>query len=271
MLKSHIDAHEAQLLATSRIPANTGHSLHKGTPRESFIRQFLSNHLSENIAIGTGEIIDADSKPREPRNQIDIVLYQKNYPKLDFGGGVNGYLAESVIATIEVKSLLDAAGLEQSIETAKNVKALKRNTVTSFRAGYHPPSILSFVVAYDGPASMRTVAGWLPQIHSSLGIAMPEMEPTSAARVAIASPSIDAVILLGKGFIQFDNCPIGFTTDELRHTHPDLRWGIADSADGNLLLLFLMLSMAGSGMSASWFQPIDYVRNYRVPNYIATS
>ena len=269
MLKAHIDSHEQQLLATSRIPANSGHTLHKGTPREAFIRQFLQDHLSETLAIGTGEIIDSNSKPREPRNQIDIVLYRRNYPKLDFGGGINGFLAESVVATIEVKSVLDADAMKQSIQTAKNVKTLKRNITTAFVTGFQPPGILSYVVAYDGPASMRTVAGWLPAIHSECGISLPHMPPTLNERVGIACPTVDGVFVLGRGFIQFDNSPIGFTTDELRSAHPDLNWGIADTPDGNLLLLFLSITTATSGLSGSWLEPLPYVSEFRVPNYFA--
>jgi hypothetical protein len=269
MLKAHIDAHEQQLLATSRIPANSGHTLHKGTPREAFIRQFLQDHLSETIAIGTGEIIDCNSKPGEPRNQIDIVLYRRSYPKLDFGGGVSGFLAESVVATIEVKSVLDAAAMRQSIQTAKSVKALTRNVTTAFTTGFQPPAILNYVVAYDGPASMQTVAGWFPAIHAELGITLPQMPPSLKERLRVASPSVDGVYLLGRGFIQFDNNPICFTTDELRTTHPDIHWGIADTPDGNLLLLFLSLTTAASGVSASWLNPLTYVRAFRVPNYCA--
>jgi hypothetical protein len=111
MLKSHMDAVENSLVHISQIPANAGHSLHKGTPREAFIKEFLEGHLSSNVAIGTGEIIDSNSPPRAQRNQYDIVIYKTNYPKLDFGGGISGFLIESVVATIEVKSLLDQLAL----------------------------------------------------------------------------------------------------------------------------------------------------------------
>ena len=106
MLKSHMDAVEQSLVAISKIPANSGHSLHKGTPREAFIKEYLEGHLPSNVAIGTGEIIDASSIPGQQRNQYDIVIYKRSYPKLDFGGGISGFLIESVIATIEVKSVL---------------------------------------------------------------------------------------------------------------------------------------------------------------------
>jgi len=87
-----MEAVERQPLATAAISGNAGHSLHIGTPRESFVKGFLRHHLSENLAIGTGEIIDAASQPRERRKQIDVVLYKRTYPKLLLGGGIGAYL-----------------------------------------------------------------------------------------------------------------------------------------------------------------------------------
>src|SRR3989304_6861360 len=139
MLKSHMDAKENALVAISRVPANAGHPLHMGTPREAFIREFLQSHLPENVAIGNGEIIDAASQPNAPRNQFDIVIYKKNYPKLDFGGGISGFLIESVIATVEVKSTLAQRDMEQAIKAAHASKILTPNVITSFHTGYIPP------------------------------------------------------------------------------------------------------------------------------------
>ena len=139
MLAAHMDAVQASLVQTSRVPANAGHTLHRGTPREAFIRQFLEGHLSANVAIGTGEIIDATSTPRASRNQFEIVIYKKNYPKLDFGGGISGFLIESVVATIEVKSLLDQAAMTQSVGAARNAKLLTPNVTSSFSTGWIPP------------------------------------------------------------------------------------------------------------------------------------
>jgi hypothetical protein len=220
MLKAHMAAVEATLLATSTIPANSGHSLHKGTPREAFIRQFLQDHLSERVAIGTGEIIDHNSSPNPPaqqqRPQFDIVLYDRSYPKLSFGGGVSAFLAESVVATIEVKSTVDAADVEQSMLAARYAKNLTRNLVTSFTTGYCPPGIINYVVAYSGPAQMKTVAGWLPGLHAKHSIPIPTLPGTGDARLNCASPSLDAIFVLGRGFVLFDNAPIGFVKDHLR-------------------------------------------------------
>lgn len=259
MLKSHLDAVERHLLQISQIPANSGHTLHKGTPREAFIKEFLVNHLSERVAIGTGEIIDAKSKPGERRNQIDVVIYKRDYPKIDFGGGINGYLAESVVATIEVKSILTKPELETAIKTARTIKALERNIITSFTTGYQPPSILNYVVAYDGPASLRTVLGWIKELHSSLAIGYPSMGATLTDRLQVASPSLDGIFVLGKGFIQFDNTPLSFLTDEIRKQSPAVRWTASDTPDNNLLLLFATLTQAVSGISGSWLNSLPYL------------
>lgn len=87
MLKAHLEAVEQHLLAISRIPTNAGQMLHRGTPREAFVKEFLIGHLSARLAVGSGEIIDASSLPRKQRNQFDIIIYRADYPKIDFGGG----------------------------------------------------------------------------------------------------------------------------------------------------------------------------------------
>ena len=261
MLRTHLDAVESTLLATSRIPASSGHNLHKGTPRESFIKNFLNSHLSERVAVGTGEIIDADSKPGEKRNQLDIVIYKRDYPKIDFGGGISGFLVESVVAIIEVKSTLTKDELRSSFVAAQNVKRLKNNEVKSFHVGYQPPSIMSYVVAYDGPASMNRVYEWKNEITTELALIYPEMEPSLAARARIASPSIDAAFILGKGFLYYDNAPLGFLSDEERKENPSIKWLFGDNSNGNLLLLFMHLCQIVGGMSANILNPIPYLKN----------
>lgn len=264
MLKSHMDAVENQLLATSQIPANSGHSLHKGTPREAFIKEFLEGHLPSNVAIGTGEIIDANSQPKQQRNQYDIVIYRRSYPKLDFGGGVSGFLIESVVATIEVKSTLTQPEFASAASAAKNCKALVPNTVRSFHTGYVPPSVLNYVVAYDGPASMKTVHGWIANEYSNLGIGGLRLPTDENQRVAQAAEAVDAVFVLGKGFLYFDNVPTGFANAAARAANPTCNWVFADTALGNLLLLFMMIQGATANIEGKWLNAIPYLSNFKV-------
>ena len=261
MLAAHMDAVEAALVQTSRIPANTGHTLHRGTPRESFVKQFLESHLSANVALGTGEIIDAASLPRQPRNQFDIVIYKDNYPKLDFGGGINGFMVESVVATIEVKSLLDQAAIDQSVTAAHNAKRLTPHINSNFRSGWVPPRVLNFVVAYDGPAQMSTVHSWIMNSHARLGIPLPVW--TAETRLGTAGTALDGVILLQRGFIRLDNAPLTLNTSSppLPGTHV-----VCDSSTGNLLMLFLALQESCNNIQGAWLDPIPYVQNVRFNN-----
>jgi hypothetical protein len=261
MLKSHMDAVEDSLVQISKIPANAGHSLHKGTPREAFIKEFLEGHLSSNVAIGTGEIIDSNSPPRAQRNQYDIVIYKTNYPKLDFGGGISGFLIESVVATIEVKSLLDQAGIDQSVKAANNAKSLVPNINKSFSTGWIPPKVLNYVLAYVGPAQMSTVHGWIVNSHNKYNIPMPILTPQT--RIEVPSTALDGVIVLNKGFIKFDNSPLSLNNPQSSTTGPHI---VSDSPTGSLLMLFLALQEACDNIQGAWLNPIPYLQTAKFQN-----
>jgi len=194
---------------------------------------------------------------------MDVVVYRRDFPKLNFGGGLNAYLAESVVATIEVKSTLDSIAVLNATKAARRLKSLERHLTTAFMAGYHPPNILSFIVAYAGPAKMETVRDWVNAALVQESIANPQLPPTYQERLGHSSPALDGVFILGKGFLLYDNQVISFMTDEHRAQHPDVRLVFGDSPDQNLLLLFLILTVATSGVSGSWLDPRHYVPELR--------
>lgn len=263
MLLQHMNAVEGHLLEISKIPANSGHPLHKGTPRETFIREFLEKHLNSTVSLGSGEIIDCNSQPSESRNQYDIVIFKRNYPKLDFGGSISGFLSESVVATIEVKSTLDKAGIKQAIQAAYRAKQLSRNIIKSFHTGYIPPAIVSYVVAYDGPAKMETVHGWIKEVYLELGMIEPIFQ-VGQDRSAMPSPSLDGVYILGKGFCNFCNIPYSFLTSEILSQQPAIRWEIANCSRGSLLSFFLNLTVITNNVEAAWLDPLPYLTQFRV-------
>jgi hypothetical protein len=237
-----------------------------GTPRESFVSEFLRDHLSERVAVGTGEVIDANSSPGQRRNQHDIVIYKRDFPKLDFGGEISGFLAESVVATIEVKSTLTDSEFQKAALAARNIKSLKRPRGGGLFSGYQPPSILSYIVAYDGPANMSTVHGWIAPFAKKEGVSDPVMGNTLSERAQIAAPCLDGVFVLGKGFLTYDNSAVSLVTDDLRAENPHVRWVVCDSPEGNLLMLFLLLTNAVSGVAAAPFDAIPYVQSAKWPS-----
>lgn len=254
-----MDAVERSLVSISKVPSNAGHTLHKGTPREAFIKEFLEGHLSSDVAIGAGEIIDASSAPRSQRNQFDIVIYKRSFPKLNFGGGVSGFLIESVVATIEVKSILNEAAIEQSVKAAHAAKSLTPNLIKSFSTGWIPPKVLSFVVAYSGPAKMATACSWIRSTHQKHGIPEPKLDHSK--RGEIPGTALDGVFLLEGGFIQLDNTPL-----TLNSNRAPGNFVICDSSGGNLLVLFLALQHACNNVHGAWLNPMPYLVNAKFQN-----
>jgi hypothetical protein len=190
------------------------------------------------------------------------VIYKSSLPKLDFGGGISGFLAESVIATIEVKSTLDKSGMHQALTAAQQAKQLKKSEVWTFSSGYIPPAILNFVVAYDGPQKLETVLNWITELESELGISIPSL-PLGEARVQTPSASVDGVFVLGKGFVTFDNFPTGFLTDPVRSTNPQIKWVAASASHGALLWLFHMLTQASMNISGTFLNMVPYMADLR--------
>jgi hypothetical protein len=138
--------------------------------------------------------------------------------------------------------------------------------VSSFHTGYIPPKVLNYVVAYDGPAQMQTVYGWLNEIHETLAIANPMLSQNANERLAQASTSIDGVFVLDKGFIYFDNTRTGFANAETRAEHPNLKWVFGNTNTGNLLLFFTFLHGATANIEGRWLNPIPYLASFNVPN-----
>ncbi len=107
MLKSHLNTIEKTLIAQSKISRLSGHPVLQGNPREILIRDFLFSHLPSNLEIGQGAIIDVNSQPNQKKHQNDVIIYRRDFPKINLSKDDNVYFAEAVMATIEVKSYLN--------------------------------------------------------------------------------------------------------------------------------------------------------------------
>ncbi len=250
MLRAHFEAAERHLLQQRELSAHAGHPNTKGSPREEFVREFLRGHVGTRLGIGTGEIIDPASRTGDRRHQIDVVIHRDEYPRLALGGEVSVFLAESVVATIEVKSTLSKQELQRAVIVARDIKQLGRGSgFSGLSAGYLPPGILCYVVAYVGPAKMKTVRRWLEEIHAELGVDFGAPLPAQfSERWKCPAPTLDGVFVLGTGFVMYDNASLTLRDEEYWEAHPDHRW-VTVSADGaSLMTLFLLVTSAASGV-----------------------
>jgi hypothetical protein len=260
ILQAHLDNCESYLLAISAVPSISGHSLHKGSPREAFIKEFLADHLPTDLAIGTGELIDHRTETGGQRNQHDIVVYEQSFPRIYLGGGINAYLRESVVATIEVKSSLDSEALKKTMNAAKNTRELQQTGTLNMRP------IGNYIVAYSGPTKMDTVFGWIAESYKTLHLVDPELGPSGLSdRRFIPSPALDGVYLLGVGACIFEN-NVGFSQHPNVLPHQNAAWSIVDCQRGALFLLFAgMLGLIQEDYPRT-INPYLYMTSFSAPS-----
>lgn len=92
-----------------------------GAIREAVVRNILRKFLPPSSVIGTGQVIDSRGVIS---NQIDIVISRGDLPIFQFDGDMSAFLFESVLATVEVKSMLYRDKLLESLENSCSVKQL---------------------------------------------------------------------------------------------------------------------------------------------------
>lgn len=91
----------------------------KGQLREILIRDLFRPLYPSDIGVGTGEIISARN---EHSNQIDVVLYDKSIlPPILMEENSGMFPIESVLYTVEIKSILTASAIKSAHETAKQI------------------------------------------------------------------------------------------------------------------------------------------------------
>ncbi|EKY5128981.1 hypothetical protein QFW01_004417, partial [Escherichia coli] len=82
--------------------------------------------------------------------------------------------------------------------------------------------------------------------------------------ISVPSESIDGVFLLDRGFVTFDNFPIGFLDDEDRQKTPKNKWVAVTAQRGSLLWLFQMLTQASMNINGTFLNLNPYMKNLRV-------
>jgi hypothetical protein len=107
----------ADLLETSEIK-NTSI---KGTKREDAFRKFWAERLPQRYGVAAGEVVDQlnSSGP-----QLDVLVYDRTRDFSFSDGDIHILPAEALLASIEVKSKLDANEVAKSCKAAKKLRAL---------------------------------------------------------------------------------------------------------------------------------------------------
>ncbi len=130
--------------------AQIRHMGERGSEREAVLKSFLSAYLPTRYGISSGEIVDYEGNTS---HQCDLIIYDHyNCPLLLAGRDVRIFPAESVLAVIEVKSVLSAREIEDSIVKIRDLKNLTREN------GPIPGIIFAYKSGWENEPIMRTVA-----------------------------------------------------------------------------------------------------------------
>ncbi len=86
----------------------------QGQLREHFIETVLKRHLPSRTQVAlNAQILDCNDQLSQEQ---DIVLYRDDFPKITIGNSPDLLLAESVIATFQVKSTLTRANFREDLQ-----------------------------------------------------------------------------------------------------------------------------------------------------------
>ena len=122
------------------------HKVTKGQLRELFVTQLLDSFLTSQFGIGSGIIINQKG---QQSNQTDVIVYDRRIlPPFIKEQNVGIYPVESVLATVEVKSLLRRKELEDSEKAAKKLRTTVFNTNSDYYRKERKP--LTAVIGFHG-------------------------------------------------------------------------------------------------------------------------
>jgi hypothetical protein len=137
--------------------SHTLSSATKGSEREDFVEQFLSEVLPTPFRFGRGDVTDTFGNRS---GQVDVVVEYTFLPSLPLvGGGERLYLAESVAAILEVKSDLSVQWPEvlATTERLQTLKPRYLGTTIQLPRTRPIPHLPLFAVGYKGWKQLETL------------------------------------------------------------------------------------------------------------------
>ena len=255
MLVSYMNALEKVLLAKSMVASKAGHPNLRGGPREWFVEEFLESHLPTLWELGQGEIISSNSVPQPStgsyRNQNDLIIYRRDFPKISYSPRDKAYLVEGVVATIEIKTKMSLPEFRKACKAS--IKCKNQISQIDTRLGLRVDDqawtlshIISYVVAYDGPVNMSTASNWFPTLEKELDV---ESELL-----------VDMIVIFGKGVAWRMEAFPAYRVPNARES--DI-WAYIEQPERNLYAMFVQMLTIGK-ISSSPPKILGYIN--QLPN-----
>lgn len=194
-LGSVLEEAEANLLAAFKKSQKTKHRGLAGNARAKSIADFLTARLPSVYGVATGaEIVDFGDRRS---GEMDIVIYDKQRNAVVSADPL-WLAAETLLAYVEVKTILTQAELEKSFGGAKKVDALrpfkKKFTlnVSEDDAGTEEDQLRCFRTVFAFGSNLGS-KDWLHKEWKRVTVA--------AAKVDVPLASIDRILVLDRGML----------------------------------------------------------------------
>lgn len=179
--------------ADLKASADIGHSGIKGGEREESLVAFMRERLPERFAVTSGEVVDLNGRTGP---QLDILIYDR-YADFTFNSGSQCILAaEALLASVEIKSKLNAAEVGKCAVAARKLRDLRPHDrelggrdVGKFGDGKKRARYMHCVFAFETDLKP---AKW------------PKNEVTRFDRALGSDHLIDSAYILGRGVLNFN-------------------------------------------------------------------
>ena len=268
LFSSHFERIQRRLEAEGKAAQSFHHGLNRGLIREAFIREFLSENISEFWGVGTGEIFSQESRDRDPRNQVDVVIHNKRYPKLPLAAGIDLFFVETVSSFIEIKSRLTKEDVKQAATAAKRIKDLAEFEPQRFNPTgmIKNPRPYAFIFAYEGPSKIGTVLKWMKDVSAEADYGLDRLQACKPeGRRFFNHQFLDGIFVLGKGFVVVDALPfesqVESAIQEGLEISPSAIW--VQGSERELEVLWIIISTLNEKLLWTNFEMAQYLGTVR--------
>jgi len=119
MLRNAIVAATQNMLELYDLSGGIKHDGEKGAFREFFIAQLVRPLLPHHYGVGSGVVVDADG---QQSRQTDLIIYDRRLlPPIMVAGDRGIFPIDSVLAVVEVKSMLKKSHYEDLVDAARRL------------------------------------------------------------------------------------------------------------------------------------------------------
>jgi hypothetical protein len=196
VFKAVLDSARSQLHVSKTSAAAFAHTGIRGDERAAALANFFKEHLPANIGVAKGEAIDYLDRRT---GQLDLVVYDADMASPISSQSENVLVpAESLLAVIEVKSVISQDELNGCYAAAKKVRALR-----PFKRSFVGPRTDGKAADDGNMRCMYIVFGYGTNIREQDWLESEFGRIQSAAVSSSGSPElVDMVYVLGRGIIR---------------------------------------------------------------------